>query len=704
MLSKPREWLAGRLVVEMGGRISVAVCGTLLAEAGATVVFVEPRNAKDANGKFEDRNLFAVGKRSLVVDPDNAGDRELLEGLLAQADLILTSSDWAFLGSAPPRTRFPEQASVCDLTALGRHGTSFGLTEPEVQALTGVAHSSGFADGGPTVLRIPVLEYSAAMFAAAGCAAALFQMRTTGQAQTIDVSLFNCAIHLLAAFLPPVFQGEEPGRYGNGHPLAAPWNAYPSQEGWILFCSASDAQWQKFCDVIGRPELALDEKFSRIADRAKNRDEVDAIVSAWSRQFDVLACIDRLAQAGLASGEIVTVARLPEEANVRHRRTIVSGRLPGSEETVSLPAEVVTSTPDSRTAFRHIPAPDEDRAWLTSATFVPLLSGNTRSGHQPLPLAGVRVIEIGQFTTAPLSARHLAMYGADIIKIEPPKGDAARAWAPLVDGISVFFSISNSGKTCYTVDLKSPEGLAQLEQLIRTCDVLIENLKPGSLAALGLGADRLHALNPRLVYCSISGFGAHSAYPGRPAFDTVVQAMSGIMDANAVDGSPLRAGVSVCDVMGGETALFAIIAALYDRQTSGKGVVLDLSMQDIAIWVTARLWRVDVAESQFGRMAKCTDGFVLTGDSEAPLDLAGLDREAATAMLRGSGTSCVPVRTIREAINSPEGRALNPLEVQQTAGGILPLLAPPLTMSPTALRSGGPPGHARPLTRALAAE
>lgn len=695
MLSRPSEWLKGRLVVEMGGRLSVGVCGTLLSQAGATVVFVEPRATGERAGKFANRELFSAGKRSLAVDPDSATDAALVADLIAKADIVLTSSDLDFFASAL-LTEVSPGVTVCNFSAIGRDSGEHGLTEPEVQALAGVAHTSGFPDGAPTVLRIPVLEYSAAVFGSAACAAALSVMRAGGSPQRIDVSLFECAIHLLASFLPSVFQGESPGRLGNGHPLAAPWNAYPTTDGWLLFCTASDVQWQKFCETSGRAELAADEKFKQIADRARHRAEVDAIVSAWTRQYDTETCLDRLARAGLAGGEIVPLGMLPGEANVVHRRSIVTAGIPGSHETILVPQGILaTGTPD-KTWQPTIPVLDAGRNWLATTRFEPL-GNKTKERRSGLPLEGVRVIEIGQFTTAPLSARHLAMYGAEIIKIEPPMGDAARAWAPLVDGISMFFSISNSGKTCYKVDLRSPDGLKKLEDLVRCSDVLVENLKSGSLAALGLSAERMLELNPRLIYCPITGFGNHSAYPGRPAFDTVVQAMSGIMDANAVNGMPLKAGVSVCDVMGGEVALFAIMAALYDRQTSGRGTVLDLSMQDIAIWVTARLWNNGVPEAQFGRMFKCSDGYVLISSGDLPRDAAIADksRDEVVSLLRRAAVRCVPVQTIPEALNSAVGMQLQPVTRYRTpTGRIIPLLASPVAMWPAELKCGTPPREA----------
>ncbi len=162
----------------------------------------------------------------------------------------------------------------------------------------------------------------------------------------------------------------------------------------------------------------------------------------------------------------------------------------------------------------------------------------------PLPLAGVRVVELGQYTTVPLVGRHLASLGAEVIKVEPMEGDAARQWAPHRDGTSYFFVMSNSGKRSLGVDLRSPQGADFFRRLLRTADVLIENMKPGSLARLGLSQAALAALNSRLVYVAITGFGADSAYTERPAFDTVVQAMCGIMDVTRSGDTPLKAGIS----------------------------------------------------------------------------------------------------------------------------------------------------------------
>jgi crotonobetainyl-CoA:carnitine CoA-transferase CaiB-like acyl-CoA transferase len=141
------------------------------------------------------------------------------------------------------------------------------------------------------------------------------------------------------------------------------------------------------------------------------------------------------------------------------------------------------------------------------------------------------------------------------------------------------------------LDLTGAPGRYALTALLRDADMLVDNLKPGALARLGFDRAALHALNPRLIHCAISGFGIDSAYPQRPAFDSVVQAMSGLMDATRGDGVPYKAGISVADIGGGQFALVALLAALLRRDRDGIGQAIDLSMQDGAAWLAQTAWQ-----------------------------------------------------------------------------------------------------------------
>ncbi|MGN6142743.1 MAG: CaiB/BaiF CoA transferase family protein, partial [Mesorhizobium sp.] len=171
--------------------------------------------------------------------------------------------------------------------------------------------------------------------------------------------------------------------------------------------------------------------------------------------------------------------------------------------------------------------------------------------------------------------------GAEIIKLEPPSGDDYRHIGPFQDGESALFTLNNRGKKSIVLDLKKPADLELAQALAARVDVVVENFRPGVAARLGLGAEALRKANPRLVYCSISGFGQEGPFKYLPAYDLVVQAMSGLMAATGEDGgAPLKTGESIADLIAGLFASWSIMAALVQRNATGQGAVLDIAMYD----------------------------------------------------------------------------------------------------------------------------
>lgn len=195
---------------------------------------------------------------------------------------------------------------------------------------------------------------------------------------------------------------------------------------------------------------------------------------------------------------------------------------------------------------------------------------------------GVRVLDLTRVMSGPFCTAMLGDLGADIIKIELPKtGEEGRFFAPHIEGESTYFAMLNRGKRSVTVNMKSQEGLAIIRDLAMKADVLVENFRPGVMERLGLGYEALHKVHPRLIYASISGFGEESPYRDWPAFDLVVQAMSGLMHITGEkDGRPTAVGESVADVSTGMFAAFGIASALYDREKTGAGRRVDVAMLD----------------------------------------------------------------------------------------------------------------------------
>ncbi|KGJ06812.1 Crotonobetainyl-CoA:carnitine CoA-transferase CaiB [Paracoccus halophilus] len=197
------------------------------------------------------------------------------------------------------------------------------------------------------------------------------------------------------------------------------------------------------------------------------------------------------------------------------------------------------------------------------------------------PLQTIRVLDLSRVLAGPYCTALMADLGAEIIKLEPPQGDDYRHIGPFRDGESALFTLNNRGKKSLSLDLKDPGDLALAQAIAARVDVVVENFRPGVAARLGLGAETLRAANPRLIYCSISGFGQQGPFRDLPAYDLVVQAMSGLMAATGEEGgAPLKTGESVADLIAGLFASWSIMAALVQRDRTGQGATLDVAMYD----------------------------------------------------------------------------------------------------------------------------
>ncbi|HLO69080.1 MAG TPA: CaiB/BaiF CoA-transferase family protein [Holophaga sp.] len=214
-------------------------------------------------------------------------------------------------------------------------------------------------------------------------------------------------------------------------------------------------------------------------------------------------------------------------------------------------------------------------------------------------LEGVKVLDLTNVLSGPFATLHLALLGADVIKVENPKdGDLARklgivpAYNKALMGTS--FLAQNANKRSVTLNTKSPEGKEIFKELVKEADVLVENFRPGVMDRLGLGYEVLKAINPKLIYCAISGFGQTGPDAFKPAYDQIIQGLSGEMAVNGDERlNPLRTGFPVCDTVGGLNAAFALMAALYHRERTGQGQFIDIALLDSIMplmgWVAANL-------------------------------------------------------------------------------------------------------------------
>ena len=381
------------------------------------------------------------------------------------------------------------------------------------------------------------------------------------------------------------------------------------------------------------------------------------------------------------------------------------------------------------------------------------------------PLRGVTVLDLTRVLAGPFCTMVLRDLGADVIKIEPPEGDEARAFGPFLPGpepggrgASAYFTSLNCGKRSVVLDLKQEAGRSALAALIGRADVLVENFRPGTLARLGFPPERLRQLNPGLVYAAVSGFGATGPAAGRPAYDLIIQALSGLMsitgseppagaeqESAAARSGRVRVGTSIADLVSGLYAAIGIAAALFGRAQSGRGAALDLAMLDATVSVLenaiARYQVTGAAPAPLGTRhpsitpfetyATADDEIVVAagndrlfetlctvlgrrglaadprfaGNAARNAHAAELKRELESALARrpgrtwlarlaAAGVPAAPVRTVADLFDDPQLAARGML-LPVSGGGGLKVPGSPLKFA------GAPPERTRPPAPAL---
>jgi CoA:oxalate CoA-transferase len=335
----------------------------------------------------------------------------------------------------------------------------------------------------------------------------------------------------------------------------------------------------------------------------------------------------------------------------------------------------------------------------------------------PAPLAGLRVIDASRVLAGPFCATLLADLGAEVVKVEPPRGDDSRAFGPFVDGDSAYFRLVNRNKYGVTLDLKAERDRATFQQLIENADVLIENFRPGALERLGLSAQTLLAWNPEIIVVSISGFGQTGPMSERPAYDMTVQALTGVMDVTGQpDGPPTRCGLSIGDIVPALYATVATLAALRRRDSGHGGAHVDIAMFDSLISllesVGMRALHTDQVVTRFGNehalsapfgTFRAADGLIAVavandaifrrlaqalGQNDWPEDprfsteaarsdhrqelnaslearFADMSRDEILELLDRADVPSAPVQTVREALTSTQATARGLIAVEQ---------------------------------------
>lgn len=353
----------------------------------------------------------------------------------------------------------------------------------------------------------------------------------------------------------------------------------------------------------------------------------------------------------------------------------------------------------------------------------------------PRPLDGLRILDFSTTIAGPHCSRLMADMGADVIKVESPEGDLMRSRPVLREGASTMFGQLNAGKKSIVLDLKRPEAIAAIKKLVAKVDIVVENYRPGVMKRLGLDYPVLAAINPKLVYCAISGYGQTGPGAGRPAYAPVIHAATGYDMAHLFYQQgrerPDNCGIFVADYASGAYAMGAILAALHQRHTTGKGQMVDVSMFETLVGML--LGEVNRAQFDFEMPSRpmygpieASDGYVMlaTASERTFQDMATAagrrdwltdprfekyaDRrmnwgllideleqwskkmtvKEVVAALEKHGVPCSPYLTVTEALKDPQVEHRGSLCTIEDAGGSYKSPAPPFRFSGSALQSG----------------
>ena len=267
-----------------------------------------------------------------------------------------------------------------------------------------------------------------------------------------------------------------------------------------------------------------------------------------------------------------------------------------------------------------------------------------RTPDAPGPLAGIVVLEVGAFMAAPFATMQLADLGARVLKVENPAtgGDPVRATGPFVQGESSPFARLNRNKESVGLDLKHPDGLAAFRRLVEGADVLVENLRPGTMRRLGLGYDELRELNPRLIYASASGWGQDGPLAMLPGLDIMAQARGGLMSiTGTADGDPVKIGVPICDLVCAMYVAMAVLAALRQRETDGEGQHLDVSLLEagvsFAIWEAGKYFATGEVGAPLGSAHQSTAPYQAVRSADGHVTVGAVTPKTWDAFCRALG-------------------------------------------------------------------
>jgi crotonobetainyl-CoA:carnitine CoA-transferase CaiB-like acyl-CoA transferase len=570
--------LSGLLVVDTTWGMPGSIAGMLLADYGARVVKLE-RPDEQPDGAPVLRAVVERGKWSIVLDPADEGNAPTIDALLSRADVLLDSGPAVPGGWRAPATvgqRHPHLVH-CLISAYGVDGPFVGRPgwDALVAARFGMMVEQPGHREGPVWLGHPGIDYVTAFMAAIGVLSALRARTASGRGQLVDTSLMDGALSILAmnwwfnehdlSYLAR--DGDEQG-FGKNRLITDLFECADGE--YLMIHTGGDGGFKRTMDLLGFGDVVRDvgglEMSVPLNDdeyhaarhlvpealHSRNRDE-------WIKLFHA---------ADLAALPVLRPEEIFHDDQVVHAGVSVDLEDPvaGTLRQVG-PVVRFRRSPAPPTSPAPVRGANDDR--LDDLLALPLQEGGQVRSSLTAPLQGLRVVDFSAFFATAFGARLLSDLGADVIKVEPLRGDQMRPLADLFEG-------AQRGKRNLAIDLRTPEGAEVVSRLVATADVVMHNLRPGKAEKLGIGHDQCVALNPSLVYCYLPGFGSTGPKSKLKSFAPLVSGFTGMLYIGAGEGNPpVRRVLGNEDLYNGYLGALSVLMGLIHRDRTGEGQYIE---------------------------------------------------------------------------------------------------------------------------------
>ena len=600
--------LDGMRILDISEGIAGPFCAKLLGDLGADVVKIERPEVGDdsrALGPFPDGEpdieqsaaffFLNTSKRSVVLDLDTDAGRDKLRALVQRFDIIV-ASDTAEQLAAKGRgfeqiQQWNPRAILTTVSGFGSFGpySDYESSHLIACAVGGWAQLCGLPDREPLQSGGAITETLTGAFAAVATSLAAFGRASHGRGEHVDVSAQEAV--LAGAQMPTLFyeyRGIVPERYSSVGSGAGAAYMLPTDDGYIGLNALTGPQWRQLCAFLGREDIADDPHFAGMswANPDERLEEVRAAFQAALAGRSADELFHEAEKWRVPFGLVPDLKGLYDLTPHRERGFFAAIDHPVAG-TVEVPGVPFNSTASTRPAPYRPPLlgehTDEVLAQVREAATSD--SGNGADQSNPLPLEGLRVLDLSMFFAGPVCAQICADAGADVIKVESlQRIDGWRGSATASEGeiptweSSPYFNWVNRNKRDVTLNLKDPRGAEALKTMVREADVLIENYTPRVMDGFGLGYDTLREINPRLVMISLSGFGADTTWRDYVAFGMSTEQMSGVCHLTGyADDEPLFTGMTGGDLFSGVMGANALLAALHHRNANGEGQHINFS-------------------------------------------------------------------------------------------------------------------------------